>query len=215
MTAGMRAAYHEALEQSRLDVVRLGALVGDSVHASVLSLEKRDTALAGRVIAGDDEVDALRRRIEASCIELIWKQQPVAGELRMIASMLEISIDLERIGDYAVEISKHAIKLADVALRPARVEIGRIAAIATDMLRGSMRAYTEADADLASEVIARDDEVDALYSRGIEALQGEMQGDPGLVRAGTIMLFVLANLERVGDRAQNIAWHTKEMLGVS
>jgi len=209
----MRTAYHEALEQARLDVVRLGALVGDSIHASVTALEKRDTTLAARVIAGDDDVDSLRRRIEQMCIELIWKQQPVAGELRQVAAMLEIATDLERIGDYAVEISKHSIKLADVAIRPARVEIGRIAAIATEMLRDAMRAYTERDAPLSEAVIARDDEVDELYARGIEALQEEMQADPGKVRAGTIMLFVLAALERVGDRAQNVAWHTKEMLG--
>jgi phosphate transport system protein len=210
---GMRAAYHEALEQARLDVVRLGALVGDAVQSSVTSLEKRDTALAARVIAGDDDVDGLRRRVEQTCIELIWKQQPVAGELRQVAAMLEIVTDLERIGDYAVEISKNSIKLSDVPIRPARVEIGRIAAIATEMLREAMRAYTERDAAVAEAVIARDDEVDDLYARGIEALQEEMQADSGTVRAGTIMLFVLANLERAGDRAQNVAWHTKEMLG--
>ncbi len=209
----VRTAYHEALEQTRLDVVRLGALAADAVHASVISLERRDTTLAARVIAGDDDVDQLRRKIEAACIELIWRQQPVAGELRAVAAMLEIIVDLERVGDYAVGISKNSIKLADVALRPARVEIGRISAIATEMLREAMRAYTEADARVAETVIARDDEVDHLYARGIEALQDEMQADSGLVRAGTIMLFVLANVERVGDRAQNIAWHTKEMLG--
>jgi phosphate transport system protein len=209
----MRTAYHEALEAARLDVVRLGALVGDAVAAAVGSLERRDTALAARVIAGDDDVDMLRRRVEQTCIELIWKQQPVAGELRQVAAMLEIVTDLERIGDYAVEIAKLSIKLTDVAIRPARVEIGRIAAIALEMLRETMRSYTERDAKIAEVVIERDDEVDALYARGIEALQDEMQADSGMVRAGTIMLFVLANLERVGDRAQNVAWHTKEMLG--
>ena len=211
--APMRVAYHEALEQSRLDVVRLGALVCDALQAAVASLEKRDTALAARVIAGDDDVDAMRRKIEASCIELIWKQQPVAGELRQVAAMLETIVDLERAGDYAVAIAKNAIKLADVPLRPARVEIGRIAAIALAMLRDAMRAYIEEDASIAQSVIDRDDEVDGLYSRGIEALQQEMAEDPAVVRAGTIMLFVLAALERVGDRAQNIAWHTMHMLG--
>jgi phosphate transport system protein len=211
----MRAAYHEALEQARLDVVRLGALVGDALLASVNSLEKRDTTLAARVIAGDDDVDSLRRRVEASCIEIIWRQQPVAGELRQVSAMLQIVTDLERIGDYAVEISKNSIKLFDVAIRPARVEIGRISAIAIEMLREAMRAYTEGDEKTADIVIDQDDEVDNLYHRGIDALQQEMQADPDTVRAGTIMLFVLTNMERVGDRAQNIAWHTKEMLGAA
>jgi phosphate transport system protein len=211
----MRTAYHEALESTRLDVVRLGVLVADALTSAVSALERRDTALAARVIAGDDIIDDLRRKIEQSCIELIWRQQPVAGELRAIAAMLEIVVDLERVGDYAVDIGKNAIKLDDAPLRPARVEVGRIAAVASHMLTETMRAYTERDAASADGVITRDDEVDKLYSRGIEALQEEMQADPALVRAGTIMLFVLANLERVGDRAQNIAWHTKEMLGAA
>lgn len=209
----MRTAYHEALESTRLDVVRLGALVGDAIRIAVEALERRDSAAGARVVAGDDVIDDLRRKIEASCIELIWRQQPVAGELREIAAMLEIATDLERVGDYAVDIAKHAIKLADVPLRPIRVEIDRIAEVAHAILLDAMRAYTERDADLAERVIDMDDEVDKLYKRGVKALQEEMQSDPEMVKAGTRMLFVLAALERVGDRANNIAWHTKEMIG--
>jgi phosphate transport system protein len=196
-----------------LDVVRLGALTGDAIRVAVEALERRDTASGARVVAGDDIVDDLRRKIEAACIELIWRQQPVAGELREIAAMLEIATDLERVGDYAVDISKHAIKLADVPLRPARVEIDRIASVAHAMVLDAMRAYTERDAVLAERVIESDDEVDLLYKRGVKALQEEMQADPEMVKAGTRILFVLAALERVGDRANNIAWHTKEMIG--
>lgn len=127
--------------------------------------------------------------------------------------MLEIATDLERCGDYAVDIAKHGVKLSDLPLRPARVEIDRIASAAQTLLVDAMRAYTERDAELAERVIEDDDEVDRLYKRGVRALQDEMQADPELVRAGTRMLFVLAALERVGDRANNIAWHTKEMIG--
>jgi phosphate transport system protein len=165
------------------------------------------------VIAGDDEIDDTRRRIEAACIELIWKQQPVASELRAIAGALQIVTDLERIGDYAVDISKNGIKLIDVPVRPASVEIGQIAAVAQTMLADAMRAYREGDAEVADSVIRRDDEVDMLYRSGIEALQSEMQADSGVVPAGTILLFVLATIERVGDRAQNIAWKTKDVVG--
>jgi len=133
--------------------------------------------------------------------------------LRQVAAMLETVTDLERIGDYAVEISKNAIKLIDVPVRPASVEIGQIAAVAQTMLADAMRAYREGDTAVADSVIARDDEVDQLYRSGIEALQSEMQADSGTVPAGTILLFVLANIERVGDRAQNIAWKTKDVYG--
>lgn len=207
----MRTAYHQTLEKTRLDVVRLGALAADAVHSATQALERRDVTLAGRVIAGDDEIDEMRRGVESSCIELIWKQQPVAGELRAIAGMLQIVTDLERIGDYAVDISKNAIKLADVPVRPASVEIGRIASTAQTMLFDVMRSYREADSALADSVIERDDEVDNLYRTGIEALQSEMQADPATVPAGTLLLFVISIIERVGDRAQNIAWHTKDI----
>lgn len=209
----MRAAYHEALEGTRLDVVRLGALVGDAIRIAVEALERRDATAGGRVVAGDDIVDDLRRKIESHCIELIWRQQPVAGELREIAAMLEIATDLERVGDYAVDIAKNAIKLADQTMRPQKVEIDRIAGVAHAMLLDAMRAYTEHDSELGTAVIERDDEVDRLYKRSIRLLQEEMQADPEMVRAGTRYLFVLAWLERVGDRAVNIAWHTKDMIG--
>jgi phosphate transport system protein len=210
----MRTAYHQALDNARLDVVRLGALALDAVKSACHALERRDASLAARVIAGDDEIDDMRRAVESACIELIWKQQPVAGELRAIAGMLQIVTDLERIGDYAVDISKNAIKLSDVPVRPASIEIGQIAATAQTMLADAMRAYREEDVALAGSVIERDDEVDLLYRSGIEALQAEMQDDPGVVPAGTILLFVLATIERVGDRAQNICWKSKDIYGV-
>ena len=209
----MRTAYHEALEATRLDVVRLGALAADAIRVSVEALDRRDSSAGARVVAGDDVIDDLRRKIEAACNELIWRQQPVAGELREIAAMLEIATDLERVGDYAVDIAKNAIKLADVPLRPQKVEVDRIAGAAHALLLDAMRAYTERDNALADITIERDDEVDALYKRSIKLLQQEMQEDAEMVRAGTRYLFVLAALERVGDRANNIAWHTKDMIG--
>lgn len=209
----MRTAYHMALENARLDVVRLGALVLDAIRSATHALERRDVQLAGRVVAGDDEIDDARRRVEAAAIELIWKQQPVAGELRAVAGMLQIVTDLERIGDYAVDISKYAIRLADTPVRPASIEIGQITATAQQMLDDAMRAYREGDVALADSVIERDDEVDQLYYGGIAALQAEMQADSSVVPAGTLLLFVLAAIERVGDRAQNIAWKTKDIYG--
>lgn len=211
----MRTAYHEALEATRLDVVRLGALAADAIRVSVEALEQRDASAGARVVAGDDAIDDLRRKVEAACLELIWRQQPVAGELREIAAMLDIATDLERIGDYAVDIAKNGIKLSDNPLRPQKVEIDRIAGVAHALLLDAMRAYIERDVALADITIERDDEVDALYKRSIKLLEGEMMADPEMVRSGARYLFVLAALERVGDRANNIAWHTKDMVGAA
>ena len=189
---GMRTAYHEALENARLDCVRLAALASDALHSAVSALEERDVDLAARVIAGDDEIDALRRQIEAECIELMWKQQPLAGELRQVAAMLQINVDFERIGDYAVDISKNAVKLIDAPIRPAHVEIGRMGHEARQMVVDAMRAFSDRRSSLPTRSSRVTIKSILLYHRGIEKLQQEMQADPGVVRAGTLLLFSLA-----------------------
>lgn len=207
-----RTAYHEALERTRLDVLRMGALAEEAVRNAVAAMDRRDTELARRVISGDDPLDDLRRRVESACIELLWRQQPLAGELRTIAAMLETIVDLERVGDHGVEIAKRAIAIADLPVRPANVEITKMGTIAADMLHDVVVAFAEQDTDIAQTVIDRDDEVDVRYHNGIRALQEAMEEDPRMVPAATQMLFTLGSVERIGDRAQNIAWHVKEML---
>ena len=143
---------------------------------------------------------------------MIWKQQPVASELRAIAGALQIVTDLERIGDYAVDISKNAIKLIDVPVRPASVEIGQIAAVAQTMLADAMRAYREGrrrGRRLGHRTRRRGRW--ALPQRHRGAAERDAGGSRAVVPAGTILLFVLATIERVGDRAQNIAWKTKDI----
>ncbi|MDE2573198.1 MAG: phosphate signaling complex protein PhoU [bacterium] len=207
-----RTAYHEALERTRLDVLRMGALAEEAVRNSIAAMDRRNTELARRVISGDDPLDDLRRKVEANCIELLWRQQPLAGELRTIAAMLETIVDLERVGDYGVEIAKRAIAIADMPVRPDKVEIAKMGTIAADMLHDVVVAFSEQSAELAQSVIDRDDEVDIRYHNGIHALQIAMEEDSRMVPAATQMLFTLSSVERIGDRAQNIAWHVKEML---
>jgi len=207
-----RTAYHEALERTRLDVLRMGALAEEAVRNSIAAMDRRDTELARRVISGDDPLDDLRRKVEANCIELLWRQQPLASELRTIAAMLETIVDLERVGDYGVEIAKRAIAIADMPMRPQNVEITKMGTIAAEMLHDVVVAFSEQDAELAQSVIDRDDEVDIRYHNGIRALQAAMEEEPRMVPAATQLLFTLSSVERIGDRAQNIAWHVKEML---
>ncbi|HVA38803.1 MAG TPA: phosphate signaling complex protein PhoU [Candidatus Dormibacteraeota bacterium] len=207
-----RTAYHEALERTRLDVLRMGALAEEAVRNSIAAMDRRDTELARRVIAGDDTLDDLRRKVEAACIELLWRQQPLASELRTIAAMLETIVDLERVGDYGVEIAKRAIAIADMPVRPANVEILKMGTIAADMLHDVVTAFSDQNVELCQLVIDRDDEVDIRYHNGIRALQVAMEEDSRMVAAATQLLFTLSSVERIGDRAQNIAWHVKEML---
>ena len=207
----LRTDYHAALDRTRALVLRLGALCLDSVRSASRALDRRDAALAARVVAGDDEIKTLWRSVEAACIEMIWKQQPVANELREIAGMLQIVTDLGRIGEHAVEVAKSAIKLADVEKKPALDEVDAMAGTAVEMLAGAIRAYDEGSLELADKVIARADNIDDHHRLGIATVGSEMEADSMLVAGGTILLFVLADLERVADRAQNIAWKTKDI----
>jgi len=139
----MRTAYHAALNDTRMAVLRLGALTVDAVRSSYRALERRDASLAARVVAGYDEIDSMRRNIEAACIELLWKQQPVAGELRAVAGMLQIATDIDRANYYAVDIAKVAITLDDLPSRPASLELGQLAEASLGMLDDAVRAYAK------------------------------------------------------------------------
>jgi phosphate transport system protein len=153
----------------------------------------------------------MRRNIEAACIELLWKQQPVAGELRAVAGMLQIATDIDRANYYAVDIAKVAITLDDLPSRPASLELGQLAEASLGMLDDAVRAYREETPKVADQVLARADEIDVLYRSGIQALERAMAADTTVIPAATKLLFTLGNLERVGDRAQNIAWKVKEV----
>ncbi len=112
--AMLRVAYHEALEGAEVDLGTLGALMIDALHYAVKV--RRDAgclSLSARIITGADQTAELGRRIESACIELIWRQQPLADELRRVTGMFEISTDLQRINYYIVDIAKHAVRLAD------------------------------------------------------------------------------------------------------
>ncbi len=207
----MRTEYHAALEKAKQDVVRFGALADDAIRSSLRALQRNDTALAERVVAGAPEIEDMRRMLEMNCMELIWRQQPVAGELRQIAGILQISTDLDRLNSYGVAIAKAAVKLADVAVRPASLELANLARVAEAMVTDALQAYRDGLTGLADAVIRREDDLDEAYQHGIAALEEQMQADPGTISPGAVILLVLANIERAGDRAQNIAWKTKDI----
>jgi phosphate transport system protein len=209
----MRTEYHAALESTKSGVLRLGTLADDALRCSIVALERGDEALAQRVITGGREIEALRRKLEAACMELIWRQQPVAGELRQVAGMLQISTDLERLDSYAVEIARAAQKRAAVSAGPAPAPLGDLARIAQSMVSDALRAYRDDRIELADLVIGRDDELDAAYQRAIKALEDQMRADSAVISSGAMLLLVVANIERAGDRAQNIAWKTRDIYG--
>jgi phosphate transport system protein len=208
----LRAAYHESLEAVETELGTLGALMVDALHHAVRAVQNGDTALAARIIAGADQTAEMGRRIEAGCIELIWRQQPLAAELRRVAAMFEISTDLQRINHYIADVAKHAVRLTDVTANAPRDAVADVARLTENNLQRAVSAYSGRDLFLARSVEADDEEFERLYSAGIKGLQNAIRRNAEVLPAATELLFVLTSLERIGEHASSIAWHTEEML---
>ncbi|HEY1729533.1 MAG TPA: PhoU domain-containing protein [Candidatus Baltobacteraceae bacterium] len=208
----LRVAYHEALEGAEVDLGTLGALMVDALHHAVRAVETSDAALSARIITGADQTAELGRRIESACIDLIWRQQPLADELRRVTGMFEISTDLQRINYYIVDIAKHAVRLAEKTPAGApREALREVAKLTEDDLKSAVEGYSKRDLSSVRKVLEADEHYEKLYSSGIRNLQNAIRANTDVLAAATELLFVLTSLQRVGEHASSIAWHTAEM----
>lgn len=213
MAGLLRIAYHEALDATSVDVTALGSLCSQGLAAAISAFETADAALASGVLADADRAEDLRTRIVATCQELMWRQQPLAGELRRVAGMSEIGEDYGRIAHYIVEIAKHAVRIARLGTLPIPEAIRAMDVETVSLLDRATRSYSERDASLADQVVTHDDEhTDELYALGMTALQRTMEDDPSAVEPGMSVMFVLADLQRISEHAVSVAWHTKRLL---
>jgi phosphate transport system protein len=208
----LRTTYHEALDDVNGELIRLVSLLSDALKAAIRSLLSGDTSLAAKIIGGMDDLNDLQRKIDSACVELIWKQQPVAGELRQVAAMLEIAVDADRISHYILEIAKDGVRLAEMPVHPPSTLLEKLADVTTRDVMASLTAFRERDAAKADIVLENGDDIEETYRLAIGALQSAMRADAQTIEAGTTMLFVLAALVRIGEHAWSIARHVKEML---
>ncbi len=197
--------YEGELDNLRERLLTMGVLVEQQIVRSVESLVGRNSALARETLARDVEVNRFDVEIDERCVRLLALYQPTAGDLRLITTSLKITTDLERIGDYAVNICERALELNEEPVLKPYVDIPRMAAIARSMVRDSLEAFTRHSASLAEEVIARDDQVDSLTYQIYRELLGLMAEDPGTISRATRILFISKYLERIADHATNIA----------
>lgn len=198
-------SFDEDLAELSSKVVQMGGMVERLVAASVDALVHRDGELAERVIADDDQVDALEEEIDQLAIRLLATRQPMAVDLRVIAMALKISNDLERMGDYAVGIAKRGRRLnAHEQLKPF-ITIPLMADICKGMVKDVLDAYIERDDKKALDVWHRDPEVDEYYNSLFRELLTYILEDPRLTGVCIDLMFVAKNLERIGDHATNVA----------
>ncbi len=187
------------------EVEGLAYFVGETIQRSVEALKARDLVVSRQVIDDDDYIDQKQAEIEARCINLIATQQPVARDLRAIIALLHIGVELERIGDYAEGIGKISLSIGDEQTLKPLIDIPLMSQKATDMLVDSIDALLTRDTEKAQAVKDADDEVDDLYDRVYHDLLDYMINDPSTVQRATYLLWVAHDIERIADRATNIA----------
>lgn len=201
----LRVDLNRQLEHLQTEVVLLADMVNKAIIRAVAALKDRDLAESQQLIAEDDHIDRKRYEIEDLCVDLIATQQPMAGDLRAIIALLHITVELERMGDYAEGIAKISLRMGnDPPLKPL-IDIPRMAAKSSEMLQDSLTALTERDESRANKVLDDDDEVDALYDQVYRELLLYMLQDPQSIQRATYLLWAAHDLERIADRATNIA----------
>ncbi len=201
----IRQNYHQQLDLLQADLLSMGAAVEKQIEQSIDALKRRDMRTAEHTAAEDTEIDRMRDDIEEQCVDLFATQNPLAGDLRAVASALVVANELERMGDYAEGICKLTIKIgAEPPLKPL-IDIPRMAQTAQSMLRRSLRAFVDRDGEAARQIWHEDDVLDELYQQILRELLSYMLEQPSTVTRATYLLWVAHNLERIGDRVSNIA----------
>ncbi len=200
-----KVVYEEKMKHLQEKLQQMGSLVEDSIARSIEALKKQDLELAQKVIASDDTIDDLEQEIEEKCLEVIATQQPMARDLRRVATLFKMINDLERMADYATSIARTTLRIADEPLVKPLVDIPRMAILSQKMVKQSLDAYVREDVDLAVSVGTDDDEVDKLFGQIFRELLTIMMENPKTITQATHLLFVGRWLERIGDHATNIA----------
>ena len=200
----MRTVFHKRLREIQDEILVMGSMVGKAILRSVEALKDRDINLAQHIIDDDQRINKKRFEIEERCIELIATQQPMATDLRIIAAILNIITEIERIGDYAVGIARIVILIGgEPPLKPL-VDIPLMAEKTTDMLNRSLDAFIHRNAEAAKKIAKEDDMIDNLYDQVFRELLIIMAEDPKTITRATRLIWTAHNLERAADRVTNI-----------
>lgn len=198
-------SYDEDLKKLNQTLEHMGDLATGQLENAVLALTERNEVLAAQVIAKDQEVDALEHRIDTFAIQMIALRQPVARDLRHIVAALKIASHLERIADYARNVSRRALEMSAMPQAQGVKTLPRLAKVTISMIKDALVAYTTADLDLALQVWEKDQEVDEMYTSYLRELLTYMMEDTRQIGPCTQLLFAAKNIERAGDHAANIA----------
>ena len=200
-----RTDFDKNLTHLQDELLLLGGMIEKAVAKSMDALRRRDLEASRQVVKEDDIIDQKRFDLEERCIELIATQQPLAGDLRIVITVLHVAVELERMGDYAEGIARISLMMGDEPPLKPLIDIPRMADLSASMLRRSLDAFVNRDVVSAMAVCDDDDKVDELYDQVYRELLTYMLEDSGAIRRATYLLWVSHNLERIADRTTNIA----------
>ena len=199
-------AFDEDITRLRGLIAEMGGLAEVAIQEALDALVKGDDVLAKKVVKGDKKIDALESEIDKLAVRIIALRAPMADDLREVIAALKIAGVVERIGDYSKNIAKASREIGDhrkqfepLTLLPAMAEV------ASEMVHDVLTAYAARDPELAREVIAADEKVDAFYNSIFRNLVSHMVENPATISSAAQLLFVARNLERIGDHATNVA----------
>ena len=198
-------SFDQELRHLRALMTRMGGLVESQLALATEAIVEQNGAAAAKAVEQDPAVDALEREVEAFVIRLLALRQPMAGDLREVVAALKITAALERIGDYAANVAKRSIVLAQFRLPFGTAALANMSRLVQENLRLVIDAVGAGDIDKAVQVWRSDHEIDDLYNAIFRELITYMMEDPRSITPCTHLLFIAKNLERIGDHATNIA----------
>ncbi|MEO9683742.1 MAG: phosphate signaling complex protein PhoU [Tateyamaria sp.] len=200
------SAFDRDLEAIQAQIMKMGGLVENAIKEAAISLETRDEERAEKVRHADKAIDALEEHINEEAARVIALRAPIAVDLRLVLSVIKVSANLERIGDYAKNLAKRTGVLSQMApVDDSAATLRRMAKEVERMLKDALDAYVNRDAELAQDVIDRDADVDQMYNALFRELLTFMMEDPRNITACMHLHFIAKNIERMGDHVTSIA----------
>lgn len=202
----MQIHFDDELKTLFKDILKMGVMAQEAISKSIEALKNSNKQEAKEVVDSDDKIDDLELAIDEKCIDLIARQQPMAGDLRFITTGMKINAELERIADLAVDISERVLELADKPILKPLIDIPKLSVIAQNMVRDAIDAFVKKDIELAKKVVLSDSEADKLKAQVQEELINDYMAKDASTAARAVPLLLIArHLERICDHATNIA----------
>lgn len=202
----MQRHFDEELNGLSTDIIKMATLSREAIISSIDALKNMDKVRAQKVISDDEMVDDLELQVDEKCIDLIARFQPMAKDLRFIATGMKINADIERIADLAVDIAQRVVLLCDLPQLKPIIDIPKLADVAQNMVREATESFTKRDVAMARKVIDTDNEADDLRNRiSNELVNDYMSKDPSTATRAVPLLLIARHLERICDHASSIA----------